>query len=177
MLPVLLIVLCVILRIAPHPPNFAPVGATAVFAGRTLHPLFAVLVVGVAMVAGDVFLARLHGYAAFDWVTPFIYGSFFLQLLAGRMLRQRRGGMIIAALAGSLGFFVLSNLGVFIASGMYAHSAAGLAACYLAALPFLGRTILGDILWTLILMAAYRPLAARLEARRGFVPIPLHEMA
>jgi hypothetical protein len=38
MLPTLLVILCVVLRVLPHPPNLAPVGAAAVFAGRTLKP-------------------------------------------------------------------------------------------------------------------------------------------
>lgn len=177
MLPALLVALCVLLRIVPHPPNVAPVGATAVFAGRTLHPIYAMFVVGVAMFVGDLFLARLHGYAPVSLVTPFVYGGFLLQILLGRLLRKKKGGAILAALSGALGFFVLSNLGVFIASGMYPHSGRGFVTCYVAALPFLGRTILGDVLWTLILMAAYKPLAVRLETRRGFVPVPVRDLA
>lgn len=46
---VLLILLCVVLRVVPHPPNFAPVGATAVFAGRTLKPWMAASLVVVSM--------------------------------------------------------------------------------------------------------------------------------
>ena len=37
MLPILMLVGCVVLRLIPHPPNFAPVGATSVFAGRTMR--------------------------------------------------------------------------------------------------------------------------------------------
>ena len=45
MLPVLLVAVCVVLRVVPHPPNFAPVGASAVLAGRTLRPVAALALV------------------------------------------------------------------------------------------------------------------------------------
>lgn len=177
MLPALLVVLCVVLRVAPHPPNFAPVGATAVFAGRTLKPWAALALVAAAMFVGDVVLARLHGYAVLSPVTPFIYGGFFVQALLGRALRSKRGGAVGAAVLGALAFFVLSNLGVWVEGMLYPRTAGGLLACYLAALPYLGWSLLGDVAWTVTLSMAYRPLAARWAARRRWVPVPLEELA
>jgi hypothetical protein len=177
MLPALLVALCVVLRIVPHPPNFAPVGATAVFAGRTLKPWMAIVLVAVAMFVGDAILAGLHGYPVVSFVTPFVYGGFFVQALLGRLLRSKKGGAIGAAVGGSIAFFVLSNFGVWVEGGMYPHTADGLGACYVAAIPFFGGTLLGDIVWTLVLSAAYRPVAARLEARAHWVPVPTKDLA
>jgi hypothetical protein len=177
MLPALLVALCVVLRIVPHPPNFAPVGATAVFAGRTLKPWMAIVLVAVAMFVGDAILAGLHDYPVVSFVTPFVYGGFFVQALLGRLLRSKKGGAIGAAVGGSIAFFVLSNFGVWVEGGMYPHTADGLGACYVAAIPFFGGTLLGDIVWTLVLSAAYRPVAARLEARAHWVPVPTKDLA
>jgi len=112
MLPALMIVLCVALRVIPHPPNFAPVGATAVFAGRTLPPWLAIGLTWVAMLLGDLALSRIHGYPFFTSVTPFVYGGFAVQALFGHVLRRRRGGAVGAATLGATAFFVLSNFGV-----------------------------------------------------------------
>lgn len=177
MLPAILILICVSLRVIPHPPNFAPVGATAVFAGRTLKPWMAMLLVVAAMFIGDVVLARLHGYAVLSPVTPFVYGGFFAQAMLGRALRSRRGGAIGAALCGAVAFFVLSNFGVWVTSAMYPHTQAGLVDCYVAALPFFGATLVGDVVWTIILSVAYRPLARRLESKAHWVPVPTREVA
>jgi hypothetical protein len=136
--------------------------------------LLALLVLGIGMLLGDLFLARLHGYAALSWVTPFIYAGFFVQALLGRLLRASRGGALLAAIGGSLGFFALSNLGVWVASGMYAHTGSGLAACYVAALPFLGRTLFGDVIWTLLLTVAYQQMAPRMGQGRA---VPLRQSA
>lgn len=175
MLPALFVALCVIFRVIPHPPNLAPVGATAVFAGRTMPARAALLLVFVAMAVGDVALARVHGYPAFSFVTPFVYAGFGVQALLGRLLRARRGGALVAAAGGALGFFVLSNLGVWLASGMYARSVDGLVACYGAALPFLGRSLVGDALWTAALSLAYQAAARRLGRRPGWVLVPVRE--
>lgn len=177
MFPALVLALCVVLRIIPHPPNFAPVGATAVFAGRTLRPWMAFALIVLAMFVGDVILARLHGYPVVSLVTPFIYSGFIIQAGLGRLLRTKRGGAIGAAVGGSVAFFVLSNFGVWVAGNLYPPTAVGLSACYVAALPFFWATLAGDLIWTVVLSLAYRPLAARLESRRGWVPVPTRELA
>jgi len=170
MLPVLMIVLCVALRVVPHPPNFAPVGATAVFAGRTLPPWLAIGLTWVAMFLGDLALSQIHGYRLFTWVTPFVYGGFAFQALLGRVLRRRRGGALGAAALGATAFFVLSNLGVWV-GGRYGHTWSGLFACYVAAIPFFGPTLASDVLWTLALTLVFRGFASRLESRgRWWVP-------
>ena len=160
MLPVVMVLLCVVGRVIPHPPNFAPVGATAVFAGRTLPLPAAVLLVMVSMLASNAALAFIHGWAVVGAVTPFVLGGFALQTVLGRALRARRGGALAAAGLGAVGFFVLSNLGVWIAGGC-AGEAAGLTAVYIAAIPFFGGTLAGDLIWTLILTQTHAVLARR----------------
>lgn len=177
MLPALLVALCVVLRVVPHPPNFAPVGATAVFAGRTMKPWAATALVVAAMFAGDAILAVVRGYPIVSAVTPFVYGGFVVQAAIGRRLRARKGGAIAAAVLGACAFFVLSNLGVWLGARTYAHDLSGLVACYVAAVPFFGATLLGDVAWTVILSFAYRPLAERLASRPGWVPVPVGELA
>ena len=177
MLAILMVIGCVVLRVVPHPPNFAPVGATSVIAGRTMPAWLAIATVFVAMAIADVALAHLHGYPAVSWVTPFVYGGFAVQALLGRALRQRRGGAIGAAVLGACAFFVLSNLGVWAMGGLYAPTPAGLSACYIAALPFFGATLVSDVMWTVALSLAYRAIARRLERRRSWVLVPTDQIA
>lgn len=172
-----MILLCVVLRVLPHPPNFAPVGATAVLAGRTMPPWLALGTIFAAMFAADAMLASIHGYAVVSWVTPFIYGGFAVQALLGRWLRSRRGGAVGAALLGSCAFFLLSNLGVWAVGTLYPPTAEGLYVCYVAALPFFGATLASDLLWTVVLSLAYRTAARRLERRPGWVLVPNAEVA
>ena len=158
MLPVLIVIACALSRLIPHPPNLTPVGATAVFAGRSLPPLAAIALSWSAMGLADLGLARLQGVAhAWNLATPFVYAGFALQAWLGHVLRTRSFGALTAAAAGALGFFVLSNFGVWLGP-RYAHDLPGLGACYLAALPFFGRSLAGDLCWTALLALGYRAL-------------------
>ena len=169
MLAFLLVLLCVVLRIVPHPPNFAPVGATGVLAGRTMSLPAALMVVIASMAISTVVMARIGGYDAFGWESLFIYGGFALQVVIARALRHVRGGAIAAALAGATGFFLLSNFGVWAVGSLYPRDAAGLWACFVAALPFFGGTLAGDLLWTVVLVSAHRAVGRRLAGRRWWV--------
>ena len=177
MLPILMLLACVVLRLVPHPPNFAPVGATSVFAGRTMRLGSGILLTFAAMLISDFALGMLKGIRAFDVVTPFIYAGFLVQLLLGRWLRAVRGGAIGAAVLGSVGFFVLSNFGVWIKGG-YGLTLSGLAACYVAAIPFFGGTLFGDVVWTIVLSIAYRWIARRVESRNPvLIQVPTAQIA
>lgn len=172
MLAALMVVLCVVVRVVPHPWNFTPVGAAAVLAGRALPRRHATALILVTMLASDLVLSRLRGASYLNAVTPFVYAGFTAQVLLGAWLRTRRGGAVAAASLGALSFFLLSNFGVWVA-GMYGHSAAGLVACYAAAIPFFSATLAGDVAWTVVLSLAYRPMARWLSTGRRSLWVPL----
>jgi hypothetical protein len=161
MLAVPLLLLCVLVRIAPHPPNMAPVGAAAVLAGRTLPPGVALALTAATMALSDLCLAAIHGWQPFGPISLFIHAGFAAQVLIARALRRVRGGALAAALFGGTAFFVTSNLGVWLLSGMYPRDAAGLVACYVAALPFWAATLVGDAAWTVALTSIHAALSRR----------------
>lgn len=176
MLPFLMLLACVLLRIVPHPWNFAPVGATSVFVGRTLPVRVGIPLLFAAMLLGDLALARLNGYRVVGAATPFVYAGFAVQLLLGRWLRARRGGAIGAAVLGSVAFFTLSNFGVWV-GGLYGHTLGGLAACYWAAIPFYGATLAGDVVWTIVLSLAFRWIARRIpQPRPSWTPVSVQQI-
>ncbi|MBI4463429.1 MAG: hypothetical protein HY647_01885 [Acidobacteria bacterium] len=145
-----LTVLGALARLIPHPANFTPVGAMSLFAGARISGWQAYLVPMVLMAVTDSIL----GYSA---TVPFIYGSFLLNVWIGRRLLRkanfRRLGPVV--LLGSLQFFLLTNAGVWLTGGMYPHTGAGLLACYIAAIPFFGRTLAGDLLYTGVLFGLH----------------------
>jgi len=131
-------------RLLPHPPNFAPITAIALFGGATLEDRrLAFLVPLAAMLLSDMLIGLHAGM-------PMVYAAFALIVCIGLLLRRRGGaGHIAAATLGSSAlFFALSNLHVWASGGLYPRDAAGLLACFTAALPFFGRTILGDAFYT-----------------------------
>ncbi len=162
-----LIWLGVAARLIPHPPNFAPVGATGIFAGARLRGWQAFLVPLLAMALSDPLLAALHGFPAFSRGTPFIYGSFLLNVVIGRWLRTTEHPLRIgaAALLGSAQFFLITNFAVWFLGHRFPHDPMGLLACYLFALPFFAPTVAGDLFFAGILFGAHAWLSRRVFSR------------
>lgn len=139
-------------RLIPHPPNFAPITAVALFGGAYFHDRrLAFLVPLCALFLSDLVI----GFYSQMYV---VYGSFSLIVSIGLLLRKRRQPLAIAgaALAGSILFFIITNFGVWALGSLYPKTSAGLMACYLAAIPFFQNTLLGDAVYTAILFGGFR---------------------
>jgi Family of unknown function (DUF6580) len=136
-------------RLLPHAPGFLPVAASGLFAARMLRiPALAVIVPLAAMAVSG------FGLASDDWrVTLVVYGAIAVPALAGMFSRRWRGALAVVAtmVSCSLFFFLSTNFAVWAFSGIYAHSVQGLTECYVLALPFLQKTVLGDLMWTAVL--------------------------
>jgi hypothetical protein len=134
-------------RLIPHPPNFSPITAIALLGGACFaKKRYAFVVPLAALFLSDVVLG-------FYRLMPVVYGSFALIVCLGFWLRSRRTAVPIAcaALAGSLWFFTVTNFGIWALENWYPKTTAGLVACYVAAVPFFGNTLLGDAMYTLVL--------------------------
>jgi hypothetical protein len=136
-------------RLLPHVPGVWPFAASALFAGRMLRiPALAVIVPVVAVLLSNVTLA------GDDWrITSVVCLAVTLPAFAGMLARRWPGAMSVAVamLSCSLIFFAATNFAVWAFSGMYQLTWQGLMQCYVAALPFLDKTVLGDLFWTAIL--------------------------
>src|SRR5438132_7308867 len=105
-----------LLRVLPHPPNLAPVGAMSLFAGANLNGWQAYLVPLLIMALTDPIIARIGGFAPFSRGTVFIYASFLISVAIGRRLRgsQSAGRIGVAALLCASQFFLISNFQVWL---------------------------------------------------------------
>ena len=137
-----LIVFLVASRVIPHPPNFTPVLAVAIFAPYFFRELaIAIAMPLAAMVLADLILG-MHNYML--WV----YAAVLANVVISYYLR-RTGTYLLRigflALSSSLLFFVVTNFGVWLGSGFYPQTAQGLFSCYIAALPFFGNTLVSTV--------------------------------
>lgn len=145
-----LIVIGVLSRLIPHPPNVtAVVGVSLLGAYAIRSPWLAALVPLAVMALADLALGW-HSSALFT------YAGMLAGVLIGRgLLRQlsviRLGG---AAFLASLAFFLISNFGVYL-GGYYGFGFDGLVACYVAAIPFWGLSLVGDLGSTAVLFALF----------------------
>jgi hypothetical protein len=151
------------MRLVPHPPNFSPIAAMALFSGAYMpkRALAFVAPFG-ALVLSDLVLGFYAGVEV-------VYFSFALVVLIGWMVSAKKTPLRIgaAAVASSVLFFVLTNFGMWLSSGFYPHTTDGLVACYVAALPFFQNTVAGDLSYTALLFGGFALAESLLPAIRS----------
>ena len=150
------------LRLIPHPPNFTPIGAMALFSGAYLGRK------GLAFVAPLAAMLLSDAILGFHSGMPFVYASVALIVLIGSLVASRITALTVvgAALASSVLFFIVTNFGTWLVSGMYPLTGAGLAACYVAAIPFFQNTAVGDLFYCAVLFGGFALLERAVPAVR-----------
>lgn len=145
------------MRLLPHPPNFSPIAAMALFSGAFLPRQWLAFVAPLAAL----FLSDL--VLGFYPEIVLVYLSVAATVLVGWVIARRKTVLRvgIAAVAGSAIFYIVTNFGVWLLSGMYPRTVEGLIACYAAAIPFFQNTLAGDLVFTALLFGGF-VLAERL---------------
>ena len=160
---VLIIMFAVATRIFPHPVNFTPMGAVALFAGACIYDRRVWLVPVGALLISDAFIGFYHPLEML-----FVYLGFAVCITIGRtFLYKKQNALRIggAAFASATVFFVLSNFGVWTSGLYYPMTTAGLAECYILALPFFGNTLAGDLFYAVFLFGLADFLQKRMPER------------
>lgn len=156
MLGYFFILLGAILRVVPHPGNFAPIAALALFGGAHLNKKYALLVPLAAMVVSDFFIG-------FDSLVSraMVYGSFLAIGLIGLWLKNHRNiyAIVGASLASSIIFFLVTNLPFVHTASLYPYTLDGTITSYINALPFFKNTVLGDLFYTSVFFGAFELVA------------------
>ena len=144
-------------RLIPHPPNFTAVGAIALFGGAYFSKkslAFAVPVI--AMFLTDLIIGLHPGMYA-------VYLSFILIVMIGMQLKDRikLGNVFLASVCASVLFFIITNFAQWLSFPLYSKDFAGLVECYVAAIPFFGYTILGDLFFAGVMFGSYELIKAK----------------
>lgn len=146
----IIILTAALLRIIPHPPNFAPVGALALFSGAKLAGKKAFVIPLFTMLISDLFLG-------FHSTIVYVYFSFVLIVFIGRSLNKNSNAvsLVSASLLSSILFFLITNFGVWASSHMYTKNLPGLINAYLMGVPFFRNTFVSDLLFTFTLFYGF----------------------
>ena len=135
-------------RFIPHPPNFTPILATAIYTPYMINDKWiAVLIPLSAMFIADIIIG-FHPYML--WV----YGAIGLStLISNWSMRFNKKYMQLAimTLVSSILFFVITNFAVWTIWDYYPKTIDGLIICYIKAIPFFQNTLLGTIIYTAII--------------------------
>jgi hypothetical protein len=178
-----LILFGVLARLVPHPPNASPLGALSLYAGARLPRRWSWLVPLAAMLLSDALLDYGTG-RPFVTVSRLVIYATYAAITVLSSLGLHRKLKMWSLPAWSFGasaiFFLTTNFISWLAGDgslvLYPHTLAGLVACFVAAIPFFGNTVLADLGGTAVLFGS-EALALRV---RGWVggaarPVPLAE--
>ncbi len=138
-------------RLIPHPPNATPITAVSIAAARYLGTTWALIVPIASMVLAD----ALIGW--YDWrILLSVYGSIVCISVLNLAIRKIRGPLpvMLAVFGASVLFFFITNTTVWAFSPWYEKSLAGLLYAYELGLPFFRTMLLGDLVYTPILLGA-----------------------
>jgi hypothetical protein len=147
----LMILAAAFVRLIPHPPNFAPIAAMALFSGAYFNKKsFAFAVPLAAMFLTDAII----GFHSSMWI---VYLSFALIVVIGMFMLKKISikNVIVASVTASISFFLITNFGVWAFGTMYPKNIAGLIECYIAAIPFIQNTLLGDLFYSGIMFGIF----------------------
>lgn len=139
-------------RLLPHPPNFTPIAAMALFGGAYLDNKKLSFILPLSMM----FLSDL--ILGFHVLMPVVYLAFIMTVFLGIQLRRNLNSksVLLGAIASSVLFFVITNLGVWVMGTLYPRTFGGLIDCYVMAIPFFRNAILGDMIYAAVLFGGFK---------------------
>ncbi len=154
-----LLLLAVFATLAPHPANVSPIAALGIFSGTYIARKIFLLVPVVAIFITDMSTAGFYSLT----LMTFVYLGLLCSSLSGRYLLANKRVLNrapVAILLASLGFYLISNFGVWLIQ--YPKTVSGILECYINALPFLGRSLLGNIAYGFLFLGSYEFLRHKL---------------
>ncbi|MBI2990422.1 MAG: hypothetical protein HYY51_04550 [Candidatus Magasanikbacteria bacterium] len=139
-------------RLLPHPANFAPIGALAIFGGVYLPKRIALLLPLSAMFLSDMIIGFYNPAIMIS-----VYLGFIIMGLIGLIIRKKRrlSRIIGGTMLGSIIFFLITNAAVWLFGTMYAHNLNGLVQSYVMAIPFFKNSLFADLFYICILAGIY----------------------
>lgn len=151
-------------RCIPHIQNFSPLGAISLFGAAYFSKKWQAFLVPLAATwLSDLFLNNViyakyyHGFVWLEQGFYWIYGTYALIIGVGFFILKKinLGRVIMAAWASTIIFYLITNFACWPGSSLYSQDWRGLSQCYIAGIPFIKGTLLGDLFYSGILFGSF----------------------
>ena len=148
--PIGLVLILILSRLIPHPPNFTPIVAVAIMSGylfKNIYLSFATLLV--SMLVADAFIG-FYENIFFVYLSLLFLVYIFYKL--GRKINLKN--LFLYSFTGSILFFIITNFGVWslgspgLDNVPYEKNLQGLIKCYILAIPFIKNTVLSTLIFS-----------------------------
>lgn len=140
-----LVLVGIISRIFPHPPNFTSVIAISIIGGFYFSKEKAIILPLLVMLLSDLFIGHYQTI-----LMVFVYLSFLLVTFLPLFFKRKKKWEFVLASSflGAVFFFLITNFAVFVFSPWYEKTFLGLIQCYTLALPFLKNTLFSSLIYS-----------------------------
>jgi hypothetical protein len=158
-----LVLLVALARLIPHPPNFSPLLAVAIFAGAMSPSRWIGYVIPVlALVLSDLYFGAhdLMPVVAFCLIVCTAMGELTERWSLRASTGRRFGAFAATGLLASVFFFLVTNFAVWKTAKIYPLTSEGLWTSYVMALPFFQNQILSTWLFSLALFGVWATVPA-----------------
>ena len=164
----LVVAIGILSRIVPHAPNVTPLVCLSLFVGRAFSSWLALLSVLIILSVSDALLSLFFGYPLFSSCTLFTYVAFLSISIVGKTTFRLKNALPLTVLSSSFGFWVWSNFGVWVSANLYSKTLSGFVTCYVAALPFLRNSLVGDMIWGIVVFGVASKIFAIVTGSKSF---------
>ena len=165
--PIALILILVLARLIPHPPNFTPVVAMAIMSGVFFKNIYLSLgILLISMLLADVFIG-FYSNIIFVYLSLLIVTFIFYKISKKINFKN----LLFYSFGSSIIFFVISNFGVWALGNPavndipYEKTLEGLIQCYILAIPFFPNTLLSTVIFAYPAIYIYKSLPAWASSR------------
>lgn len=154
-------------RLIPHIPNFTAVQALALFAGAYLGMrLIAFAIPLLTWYGSDLiinntvarsFFTETEGVVLYsNYMLGTLISAVLIGILGARFLKKWNAPKLALSAVGATGiFYLVTNFGAWLGNPIYAQDFSGLMASYTAGIPFVGNSLLSNLVYTAILFGGF----------------------
>ncbi|MET0636065.1 MAG: DUF6580 family putative transport protein [Chitinophagaceae bacterium] len=151
-------------RLVPHMPNFSPLGAIGLFGAAHFQKKWQAFLIPIAATwLSDLYINNVvyaQYYPRFTWFYSgfyWTYGTYLLIVLAGILILKKISvqRVLTASLTSTALFFLITNFICWPGNNTDSQDFSGLMNCYVAGIPFLNGTFLGDLFYSGVLFGSF----------------------
>ncbi|HLP32801.1 MAG TPA: DUF6580 family putative transport protein [Bacteroidia bacterium] len=147
-------------RLLPHPDNFSPVAAIALFSGAFLGRSLGIFIPLISLLIGDLIMGSQDALYM-EYLTSGQFATVYLSMILSSFIGMYIGktvsvtSVLSGAMASSLVFYLITNFAFWYSGLLYPMNASGLVLSYTNAIPFYKWTLLGDLCYSAALFGSY----------------------
>ncbi len=151
-----IVFISVFYRLIPHPFNFSPIYAFALFTGAKFNNKYLAAITTIIPIFITDFYHGLYEAMVFNYI-----GLLCINYIGWLLINSDNyKNLIIASIFSSFVFYIISNFGVWFLTPYYSPDLNGFIDCYWLAIPFWQNSLISTLIFSFIIFPIYDNIIA-----------------